>query len=225
MEYVPVILAVAVLCASLAPSVHPLPLSGTGSATRPESHTATDKRSGSVERLPRNTEDQEDSGAAHDSTTDSGEESAATTQNSTTSCGVGTAAVVDDPIQRCLEECYYSQVTREDIRSLHEAVWPRSIHPGFALGLWLETYHQIEYCKDHQYQSCNDNGQTMNNIRITITNGTQQFLGHTVLFNETHYPRYFVSGYNTSNSTLKYLVQNEISGWQPTDGFYIPDTN
>ena len=222
MEYVTVILNVAVLCASLAHSVHPLPLSGTGSATRPESHTATDKRSGSVERLPRNTEDQEDSGAAHNSTTGSGEESAATTQNSTTSCGVGTADVVDDPIQRCLEECYYSRVLWENIRSLHEAMWPRSIHPGFALGLWLETYHQIEFCRKHHNQSCNESEQIMDDIRIKITNGTELILGHTVQFSETHYPRYFVSGYNTS-SKPKYLVYNETSGWLPTDGFKVPD--
>ena len=220
MEYVPVILAVAVVCASLAPSVHPLPLSGTGSATRPESHTATDKRSGSVERLPRNTEEQEDSGAAHDSTTDSGEESAATTQDSTTSCGVGTAAVVDDPIQRCLEECYYSRVSQEDIRSLHDAVWPGSIHPGFALGLWLETYHQLRYCRNRQDQSCNDNEnvQSVNETITDITEIIKKFLGHTVQYSETHYPRYFVSGYDTTNSP-KYLVQDETSEWQPTGGF------
>ena len=223
MEYVTVILAVTVLCASLAPSVHPLPLSGTGSATRHpsllERYATTDKSSGSVERLPRNTEDQEGSGAAYNSTTGSGEESAATMQNSTTSCGVGTAAVVDDPIQRCLEECYYSQVTREDIRSLHEAVWPRSIHPGFALGLWLETYHQLQYCSESLDQSCEETEQAMYRISNEIINATEITLGHTVQFNETHYPRYFVYGYDTSFITPKYLVYNETSGWKPTDYF------
>ena len=222
MEYVLVILIVTVLCASLAPSVHPLPLSGTGSATRhpspPESYITTDKSSGSVERLPRNTEDQEDSGAAHHSTTRSGEESAATTQNSTTSCGVGTAAVVDDLIQRCLEECYYNRVPREDIRSLHEAVWPRHIHPGFALGLWLETYHQLWYCRESLDQSCKEIEQATHRISNKIIKATEMNLGYTVQFNETHYPRYFVSGYETIIKP-KYLVYNETSGWQTTDDF------
>ena len=221
MEYVPAILTVAVLYGSLAPSVHPLPPSSTGSATRepspPESHTTTDESSGSTERSLQNTEDEENSGAAHDSTTGRGEESAATTQNSTTICGVGIAAVVDDPIQRCLEECYYNRVP-QDIRSLHEAVWPRSIHPGFALGLWLETYHQIEYCRENHNMSCEESKQIMNDITIKLTSATEIILGHRVQFNETHYPRYFVSGYNTS-STPKYLVYDKTSGCQITDDF------
>ena len=173
-------LAVAVLCASLAPSVHPLPLSGTGSATRPESHTATDKRSGSVERLPRNTEDQEDSGAAHNGS--EGEN----------------ATIVDDLIQRCLEECYYSRVPQELIRRMKSINYDRfgwnGVHPSFMLAEWLEDYHRQKFCKERSNQICEDasSRQKTSDIVNSVATVIQTTLGYNVTFNENYYPRYIV---------------------------------
>ena len=171
-------LAVAVLCASLAPPANALPLSQAEPTARlQESDKSTDRSTGSAERVRRNADEAPNT---------------STSSNTTI-----------DLVKTCMETCYghIPQAAIERMRSLNSErfIEDSIIHPGLVLGIWLEDVHRQRFCSDWELNgSCEaapseNRTQTTNDTVLLFRERVESTLsGYRVTFNESYYPRYTV---------------------------------
>ena len=200
-----VVVAIALLCASLSPLVQGMPLSWSRSSrhrrsvqtgTSPTEPTVSTENAGTVlQQTPLDTG--LGGGGAGNSTT--------------------------DLFNQCIEECYNKVLPRDQIEKLRESISSdflvRGVHPAFLLSQWLENHHQYMFCRERNVTltGCEDsNRQTVNGTVTDITRVVNETLGHTVAYDEQRYPRYTVH-VNCANSQLKdmhYLEKKSDGQWQ-----------
>ena len=122
--------------------------------------------------------------------------------------GAGTGGGADnnateDTLAKCMEKCYYKNVSRHEVKRLKKKVFDdfmsRGIHPGFLVSEWLENYHRVKFCSnwenitDEESIRCEDQEpQISEDIKEDINSKMRNLTGYGVYYNESHYPRYAV---------------------------------